>query len=83
MGKIYGRDVKRSWLAWTECAGRSGGAAGLSGVPARGDQDDSSAPIISGGGKVIRKTGAVAVPVVLPYGGVNQRIGGGASGLKN
>ncbi len=40
-----------------ERAGRSGGATGLSGVPARGDQDDPSAPRFSGGEKVEGKLG--------------------------
>jgi hypothetical protein len=52
----------RSWSAWAECAGRSGGATGLSGVPARGDQDDRSASNFLGGGKVQGKLGRVARP---------------------
>jgi hypothetical protein len=37
------------------------------GVPARGDQDDPSAPSFSGGGKVQGKLGRVARPCV-PFG---------------
>jgi len=46
---VRGYVAQRRWSAWAKCGGRSGGATGLRGVPARGDQDDPSAPSFSGG----------------------------------